>query len=491
MPSFMSKTLNRIPRSPSWQRRMRRALTLVEILIALSMTLIVLGAMMAAFGYASEEMQNGRALMELANRSRTVEDQFRSDIAAGTVEPRPYTSSTEPNGYFELIERPRRDDTEIDASTGAAPNINAYLGDVDDILGMTIRAQNGVMFRGRNRDVAGQPLAIESPLAEVIWFTSVKAAGLNSAITYDIPILPGSISIDSTVRVHRRQLLIRPDLGLLLDEQPPAVVNDFLAANDVSCRVVEGGGAGLFDVIANDLTDLARRENRFAHFISRPSIGQYGFPHEMTGDLLSERTPADGSDIMLTDVAAFDFRAYSPNAPVVVDTNANIVIEPGDLADGYRRGVAAAIAGEPGLSVQNLGAFVDLGRIDSLGLPPMSVSPSWFSGTASVKSQLGTGGPSVWDTWSPSYESDGIDQDGGQNSKGFSFNPVGGADQATNGVDDPLRRGGTSAPDDNAERETEPPYANPLRGIQLKIRLIEKGTQRVHQSSVIHSFVPE
>lgn len=472
MPSFMSKTLNRIPRNPSWQRQMRRALTLVEILIALSMTLIVLGAMMAAFGYASEEMQNGRALMELANRSRTVEDQFRSDIAAGTVEPRPYTSSTEPNGYFELIERPRRDDTEIDASTGAAPNINAYLGDVDDILGMTIRAQNGVMFRGR-QDIIGQPAAIESPLAEVIWFTSVKrpgrrviTTGVNANTAFAIPVLAGTISIDSTVRVHRRQLLIRPDFDQLLDEQTPAVVNDFLAANDISCRVVAGTGAGLFDVFANSLTDLARRENRFAHALG-------AFPNPMSAALLSARSHSSGEDIMLTDVAAFDFRVYSPNAPVVVDGDANILVEPGDLAAGYLGGVANDGVGN--ISVQNLGAFVDLGRIASLGLP----ATSWFSGPASAKSQLSIGGSTVWDTWSPSYESDGIDQDG-----------FGGIDQATNGVDDAVA-GGTSAPDDNAERETEPPYANPLRGIQLKIRLIEKGTQRVHQSSVIHSFVPE
>ena len=54
----------------------RSGLTLVEILIALSMTLIVLGVMTSAFRFASEEMQNGRALIELANRARIVEDQL-------------------------------------------------------------------------------------------------------------------------------------------------------------------------------------------------------------------------------------------------------------------------------------------------------------------------------------------------------------------------------------------------------------------------------
>ena len=46
----------------------RPGLSLIEIMIAMVMTLIVLGAMMAAFAYGSSEMQKGRATIELNNR---------------------------------------------------------------------------------------------------------------------------------------------------------------------------------------------------------------------------------------------------------------------------------------------------------------------------------------------------------------------------------------------------------------------------------------
>ena len=54
-----------MPSNPSQHRPFsRRGLTLIEIMIALTMTLIVLGAMMQAFQYASGQMQMGRATME-------------------------------------------------------------------------------------------------------------------------------------------------------------------------------------------------------------------------------------------------------------------------------------------------------------------------------------------------------------------------------------------------------------------------------------------
>ena len=82
----------------------------------------------------------------------------------------------------------------------------------------------------------------------------------------------------------------------------------------------------------------------------------------------------------------------------------------------------------------------------------------------------------VWDTWTPEYESDGLDQDLDDED-----------DQGTNGVND----GGSNVIDDPAERETIPPYTQPIRGMKVTLRLVEKGTKQVHQISIIHSFVPE
>jgi len=73
--------------------------------------------------------------------------------------------------------------------------------------------------------------------------------------------------------------------------------------------------------VANTLADLAKREYRFGRD-SRPAA----FPHEFdrigvaltrmgqmsgAGDVIYS-----GDDIVLTDLAAFDFRLFSPNAAV-------------------------------------------------------------------------------------------------------------------------------------------------------------------------------
>ena len=88
----------------------------------------------------------------------------------------------------------------------------------------------------------------------------------------------------------------------------------------------------------------------------------------------------------------------------------------------------------------------------------------------------------VYDTWTPIYESDGLNQDGDDNGSGAPL-----IDEGTNGLDN----GGPAAPDDDSERETRPPYPYPVRGVKATIRLVEKNTKQIHQSSVIHSYVPE
>lgn len=509
----------------------RAALTLVEILIALTMTLIVLGTMMTAFKYASEEMQNGRAMIELSNRTRTVEDYLRADLASITVEPRVHTGATEPNGYFEVIEGPARDFTPSnpDYSLGqpvlASPE-NSYLGDCDDIIAFTSRSSDGVLYRGRFKlitdntqaDVADMQLGAttieESSLAEIVWFTTVNDNEIGS-ISPQLAVPKNAneqVDFDDSVRIHRRQLLIRPDLagfdpisgavlptGQLANELSLTEVNNFIRNNDISVRVVQGdvqGANGRFDIFANDLQDLAVRGHRFAHdsdviVAGRPVVR---FPNNLTFGILRNRIASDDqSNVdyvdgaatqqwqplppLLTDVAGFDVRVYSPNAAVGVDSN--VMIEPGDI--GY--------AVFPAASLQPLGAYVDLGYAAGA---PATRAGEWFIGNSAVKPQLGTAAlghgvyrGNVWDTWTPVYERDGVNQNiFGETMAGITPRRI---DEGANGADN----GGTSVIDDPEERETMPPYANPLRALKVNLRLVEKGTKRVHQISVVQSFVPE
>jgi hypothetical protein len=180
---------------------------------------------------------------------------------------------------------------------------------------------------------------------------------------------------------------------------------------------------------------------------------------------------------LLTDVAGFDVRVYSPNAAVAVDSN--VMVEPGDI--GY--------AAVPAASLQTLGAYVDLGYAPAA---PLTRAGEWFIGNSVVKSIPGATGPghagysgNVWDTWTPVYERDGINQNlFGEGMAGITPRRT---DEGANGANN----GGTSVIDDPLERETMPPYAHPLRALKVNLRLVEKGTKRVHQISVIQSFVPE
>jgi hypothetical protein len=74
------------------------------------------------------------------------------------------------------------------------------------------------------------------------------------------------------------------------------------------------------------------------------------------------------------------------------------------------------------------------------------------------------------------YEHDGEDQDSAL-----------GADQGTNGIDDD----GLNGVDDVGERETSPPYPVPLRGIQVRLRIIDRDTRQVRQMTVSSDFIPE
>ena len=470
----------------------RRGLSLIEIMIALTMTLIVLGAMMTAFQYASEQMQSGRAMMELANRTRVAESLLRSDFENMTVEPRPYAQTTSPNGFFEYIEGQFTDSFQgvLTSFKGpltdsAATGNDSYLGDVDDVIGMTVR-NSARPFRGRG--VAPGSI-IESSVAEVWWYTTRN----------DLDVL-GTINFEDTVKVHRRVLLVRPDLtGTLFTNTGPlssrpalvAAVNNFISNTDISVRVVITNPTATsvtHTVLANSLSDLTLRKNRFCHdhdFVSASS--QYlpsAFPHmfddvtshnDHLGVVLSrlsvDRASSNGLDVLLTDANGFDIRVYSPDATVKTDTN--IIVGTSDV--GYAASAATPVG---------LGSYVDLGQgFGQFTGAPQTNPPGNAAATAYDYMDFdmvaaGAANARVFDTWTPFYESDGIDQDGD-----------GTVDQGTNGVDSPP--GGGNGVDDSGERETLPPYPHPIRGIEVRFRSIEKNTKQVNQTTIVHSFVPE
>jgi hypothetical protein len=50
---------------------------------------------------------------------------------------------------------------------------------------------------------------------------------------------------------------------------------------------------------------------------------------------------------------------------------------------------------------------------------------------------------------------------------------------------------GVNGVDDPGERETSPPYPVPLRGIQVRIRVLEPNTRQMRQATVGADFIQE
>ena len=608
-------------------RRPRHGLTLIEVLIALTMTLVVLGAMMSAFSYASSEMQTGRSIMELANRLRVAESLLREDLLKVTVDAKPYTDSVRPNGFIEIIEGPNRGERgfygidvnnngiadKVDFTVTGVLDANGnriedaaedpafdYLSDLDDILTMTCRATDH-NYTGRftpNSTPTGSPTTslpsdlptlIESPLAEIIWWTDFRDDNGNFAVDYD-----------ESVDVFRRVLLIRPDLnvgGSGGGSQLPTFgtfneAMNYLAANDISARIVPQTGGG-FLVFANSLGDLASRQNRFARMTA--GVGNLAWPHPVNRGTLALLRSSDqvaydrtlgqdardiddlavagthytlvpnNRDLILTEACGFDIKVFSPNAVVqLIDSTAGgepTLVEPHDsgfqvnatIAGGVAPNGAAPQAGLTIVNNQINGAFVDLGHRGTF--PTGFGSAAWFStrlpttyAFAAAGTPNYTGGRSVtfgtaipgdvyttapanaqafnrptidyqfrfdanlaagtdantayhgfletvWDSWTPEYEIDQINQDADVDSAG---NPL--VDESTDGLDidsndtnttNAINDGPNGLVDDPTERETVPPYNNPLRGIKISIRVVDKNTDQVRQTSIRHSFVPQ
>jgi prepilin-type N-terminal cleavage/methylation domain-containing protein len=430
---------------------MRRAFTLVEMLIAMALTLILVMAIAEFYARLGETVKDGRANIEISGQLRTVVQQLKTDLDSVTLPVVPWTEDGP--GYFEYTEG-RGTDTDWfgDGSAlatddaWAAQGVTTLLGDVDDVLAFTIRAKD-TPFYGQRWTPTG--VVVESSsYAEVIWFTGFRDSNGD-----------GTWQPDEPRYLCRRLLILRPDLGPL--QMPAGETNPF-QWNDVSARFTNNQWR------TNSLSHLARRENRYAHqpdpfaFPNRLLLNPHSATSLATWQLQGDRA---GEDAILSNLLAFDVRAFDPEAPVyaAAATDARFTVQPGD--PGYRASLGFPLVG--------YGAYVDL----YYNRPPAMAISSWFSGPMAAKSQLhDPAGPAVYDTWAMSYERDGIDQDGS-----------GEADQGFNGIDDD----GLNGVDDIDERDTHPPYSRRLRGIEVTIRVYEPGTRQMRQATVGTDFLAE
>ena len=478
----------------SLSRGYGRGLTLIEMLVALAVTLVMMAAVVNLFANMSASIRNRRAAIETGSQLRQVRNRLAMDLSGATCRGSTWQDPAENQGYIEIIEGEWSDknpssqilpanvnttngiDTTIslipasqafDSETGAVPgglNIGAgavtdgrALGDWDDILALTVRSESDP-FTGRFNNAL-----VESPLAEVLWFATEQP-----------PSTPADPN-DGMRRIYRRVLLIAPWLGVVgtdIDDPP----------NNISAHWEQTGAtitAGRW--VANTLGDVTKRENRATR---NP---RDKFPHPLirtAAKLLPGNTSTDA--LVLSSALAFDVRLFDPTAPLI--DNVGTVVGPSDAGFDAAKWVSATTVGQ--------GDYVDLNYRASYakfvsdfstgygGMPAANYST--LSEFPQLKSQLQTPLGGVYDTWSYHYENDGMDQDDTTGNDNIDDNDVttGLIDEGANGLDDDNANG----VDDRGERETSPPYDVPLRGVKVILRVYEPDSRQIRESSVTHSF---
>lgn len=264
----------------SHRRGQERGLTLVEMLVAISISLLMMAAVVTVFANISGSISRRRATIEMASSLRTVRETLARDLAGATCPTVPDQRPESNHGYFEIIEGPQNDyyptpwawdgDADgvgnpigatpgIDLSISSLPGSNLRgastsiddegrgvaigpntelpeeaptdargLGDADDTLMLTVRNEKQPFVgriplrNGTSRTPSTAQFTdwafeeVESPLAEVIWFAFENPVERSDAQTFAFG-EPGYRTI------HRRALLIMPDLDYRIDVTPSGI----------------------------------------------------------------------------------------------------------------------------------------------------------------------------------------------------------------------------------------------------------------------------
>lgn len=511
------------------RRQLRRwsAYTLIEILVSTALTLMLLMAVVQIFASVSEGIANSRAALEMADQLRAAQMTLQRDLEGVTATMSPPRSPAAGEGYFEYTEGPIGPAKSIEsvAFNTDLSEPDSTVGDIDDVLMFTTRSRS-TPFVGR---LAGN--AVESQEAEVAWF------------------LRGRTLYRRVLLVLPNAALTSPEAGFF-NTNDISVRNSHaggaLAANSLSDltrpenrfahRVANRtpyhphftySGSNIVRSNWANLGLPTLRECSFSTWVAgaalpAANLGTVGTfdawlnPHPASGqdkdtgaltDYLGDRV---GEDVILTNVIGFDVKAWDDNAPVLRDTTSGtpFTLLPGD--PGYIVKLRECVRNDNtgNVLIVGRGAYVDLDYLCHIQDPSLSgtvpsdtlvrkhLGSSTFGWRGNVSSrvagtaQFTSSNPSptilsaVYDTWSTHYECDGVNTDAfdvaGISTDGDSL-----TDEGTDGFDN----NGDGVVDDADEQEAPPPYAVPLRGIQVRIRVFEPASRQIREVTVVQDFL--
>ena len=500
-----------------FSRHRRRGFTLLELLIAMALTLLLVYALAEFYAYVGDTVRDGRALIEMSGDLRSAVQQLRDDLNSLTVRPSPPVDEGKGAGSLEIVEGPGNDhDPNGDGSSEAiVPTVQSdgstrrdgvMLGDNDDILSMTIRS-SGSPFVGRRYNPAFNPSVavsptnqpyhiIESSLAEVVWFSTYKEMSTPPNGTWDA---------DEPRFLVRRLLLIRPDLGVI-PSPPLATGMNFFHYNDISAHV---DPTNTNQWIANSLDALSRRENRFIHQVLpqaliannglqagnqylpnppvlHPFVNDTNTPDPRSTAFYTLQTLVDptsgrvddfqGEDHLLPNLLAFDVRVYDPFAPLLGD-KADVVGAGNDTQTTDDDAIGTLQPGDPAYveainasETAGFGAYVDLWynrgmaqRLVARGIPVTQWPSSAFSWAPDAHTlppafrAVANQNPRFLDSQTPQPRPMICTWDSWTTyyeRDGYDQDGDMLTDEGTNGIDDD----GVNGVDDPEEVETHPPY---------------------------------
>jgi len=265
-----------------------------------------------------------------------------------------------------------------------------------------------------------------------------------------------------------------------LVESHTAEIIWFVRGSDVNSNgMIDAGEATLYrrviplpktsPVDASRTATLADFDDMRERFVGGVESTSAAIPDVIDPTAVPVVTSPAGEDVAIRNLVSFDVQVFDSKTPVR-DAGAA-----GWVTAGHANFSTATVLNDATES-DNIrkGGFVDLfltreasgatGRFVTAPLSPIR-GGGFLSGA----------GVAVWTTFPEAYEHDGIDQDG---------------DSAVDEGFDGLDQNSTNGPDDVAERETQPPYPYPLRGLRVRIRVLEPNKRQVRQSTVTISFMP-
>ena len=425
------KSLTLPPATVGGAAALPRGFSLIELLIAATIGLVVMGAVASLFGIFGRSASETQSIVDMTNRLRGTALKLRQDLRGITCSVAPSLSPESDAGYFELIEGPATDS--VDAAGNPITAATPILGDTDDVLLFTTRTA-GEPFEGKfDTDL------ILSPVAEVAWFCRPS------------PPVAQIVAGVSLQTLYRRQLLVVGYVGAAPFSPTNSLSSTLAAAYtryDLSLRMEPPINLNL--LVPNTLSDLTQRENRFLH----GPQWHVAFPNAFAPPTFDAASGREGEDAILTNVIGFDVRVYDPDA--MPHLSGSTIVYPNE--QGYGSAPAAGFKG----------CFLDLG----CATPAATI----LSGTGNPRSRLhkpNSGGTATYDTWSTHLESNGVDDDADDI-----------VDEGTNGLDD----NANGLVDEPLENEVPPPYAVPLRAIEVRVRCYDPVSRQVRQTTIRQAF---